>query len=132
MPKVLRAGLAAFALSLAVGACGTGGEDPPVVSMKDHSFTPQTLEISGGDTIKWINDTDEAHTVTAAEDSLPDGAAYFSSGNASDEREANEELARELIDPGGSFQWTFDEAGTYRYYCIPHKPDGMVGEVVVE
>ncbi len=98
--------------------------------MANHRFTPETLEIGAGDTVRWVNDTDEAHTVTA-DDSLPEDAAYFSSGGARSEREANEDLTEELIDPGESFEWTFDEPGTYRYYCIPHKTEGMIGIVSV-
>jgi len=131
MPKVLRAGVAAVALSLAVGACGTGDDAVPTVSMENHSFTPPNVTISAGQRISWVNGTEEAHTVTAQEDSLPEGASYFSSGNASNEDDANDHLARELIKPGGSFEWVFEEPGTYRYYCIPHKADGMVGSVIV-
>lgn len=100
--------------------------------MANHEFTPETLTIGSGEVVKWVNDTDEAHTVTAVEASLPDGADYFSSGEASGEDEATASLTEELIDPGESFEWTFDEPGTYRYYCIPHRADGMEGSVVVE
>ena len=100
--------------------------------MANHSFTPETLTIKTGEVVKWVNDTDEAHTVTAVEDSLPEGADYFSSGEADSEDMAKDELAAELVDPGESFEWTFAEPGTYRYYCIPHEADGMVGSVVVE
>ena len=34
-------------------------------------------------------------------------------------------------DPGGSFQFTFTKAGTYRYYCVVH-PDLMSGTIVVK
>lgn len=30
------------------------------------------------------------------------------------------------------FTYTFDKAGTYKLYCIPHQALGMVGEIVVE
>lgn len=29
------------------------------------------------------------------------------------------------------FEYTFETAGTYDYFCIPHKQLGMVGRVVV-
>ena len=100
--------------------------------MANHSFTPERLTIAPGEVVKWVNDTDEAHTVTAVHDSLPDGADYFSSGGAPSEEDANDDLAAELVDPGEMFEWTFDEPGTYRYYCIPHRADGMEGTIVVE
>ena len=34
--------------------------------------------------------------------------------------------------PGESWEETFDTAGTYDYYCEPHRGAGMVGKVVVE
>lgn len=101
-------------------------------SMADHAFTPETIEVSSGEVVKWFNDTEEAHTVTAVADSLPEGAEYFSSGGATSEDDATGNLSAELIEPGESFEWTFDEPGTYRYYCIPHEGDGMRGSVVVE
>lgn len=100
--------------------------------IRDHNFAPATLTVASGETITWMNETDETHTVTAFEKSFPDGAEYFSSGGASTEEEAKDSLPNELIDPGESFTVTLDEAGTYSYYCIPHMQDGMRGMIVVE
>ena len=123
----------AIVVSLAaLVSCQSEPSNTHAPSMANHSFTPETIEINPGEVVEWANDTDEAHTVTAVEDSLPAGAEYFSSGSASGEQEAKKNLAEELMDPGETFEWTFDEPGTYRYYCIPHKADGMVGSVVVE
>jgi plastocyanin len=119
-------------LLCALVSCGGDGGDSGQPSMEGHAFTPETRTVAAGDTVEWVNDTEEAHTVTAVEGSLPDGAEYFSSGRASSEEEATGNLADELIEPGESFEWTFDEPGTYRYYCIPHRGDGMEGSVVVE
>lgn len=99
--------------------------------MADHSFTPDLIEIGVGETVTWVNDTDEAHTVTAVESPYPDDAAYISSGGATSEEEAVDNLAGELISPGEAFEWTFTRRGTYRYYCIPHEPEGMIGIVNV-
>ena len=101
-------------------------------SMANHRFTPETLTIAPGEAVRWVNDTDEAHTVTAVQDSIPAGADYFSSGGASDEDAAHDVIDAELMDPGDVFEWTFEEPGTYRYYCIPHRADGMEGTIVVE
>ena len=30
------------------------------------------------------------------------------------------------------YTYTFDQAGTFRLYCIPHEALGMTGEIVVE
>ena len=122
-----------LALALvALAACDKAPANTHGPSMADHRFTPETLTIAPGEVVRWVNDTEEAHTVTAVETSLPDGAEYFSSGAAPSEDDANDSLGDALIDPGEVFEWTFDEPGTYRYYCIPHRSDGMEGTVVVE
>ncbi|PSP91806.1 halocyanin domain-containing protein, partial [Halobacteriales archaeon QS_4_66_20] len=39
----------------------------------------------------------------------------------------------EIVSEGGhTFEYTFEESGTTRYYCAPHKASGMKGAVVVE
>ena len=34
--------------------------------------------------------------------------------------------------PGESWEETFNTAGTFDYYCEPHRGAGMVGKVIVE
>ena len=36
------------------------------------------------------------------------------------------------MDPGNRFSYTFLRPGVYKYFCIRHGGDGMVGEVIVE
>ncbi len=33
---------------------------------------------------------------------------------------------------GSSFSYTFNEPGTYTYFCSPHEADNMIGTVIVE
>ena len=121
-----------FLFFVAFVSCQGQPASTSLPSMANRTFTPETTKIGTGEVVKWFNDTDEAHTVTAVEDSRPEGTEYFSSGGSTSEEEATRNLSDELIDPGESFEWTFDEPGTYRYYCIPHRGDGMEGSVVVE
>ena len=100
--------------------------------MEGHNFVPATLKISPGETIVWINESDEAHTVTAFEDRIPSGADFFSSGGAASEEQANDSLPDQLIGPGETYELTLDEPGSYSYYCIPHRQDFMRGLIVVE
>lgn len=95
-------------------------------------FDPRTITVQTGETVMWVNDAGDAHTVTAYGDSLPDDAPYFSSGGFPNEAAARDELSEGLISNGGSYQVTFDKSGTYQYFCIPHEADGMKGTVVVE
>jgi plastocyanin len=118
---------------LLLGACSGGGSEANIVSMPtNHVFDPTTITIKTGDSVTWTNESEEQHTVTADEAELPDGAAYFSSGDAANEKAANDDLAKELILPDGEFTFTFDTPGRYAYYCILHLSDGMKGTVVVE
>lgn len=121
-----------FVFLVALVSCQGDPPNTTAPSMANHAFTPETTEVASGEVVKWFNDTEEAHTVTAVQSSLPEGAEYFSSGGAANEEEAIANLGDELIEPGETFEWTFEDPGTYRYYCIPHKGDGMEGSVVVE
>ena len=122
--------VALVAAALAAG-CG-GGEGTEVSMVGGHRFGPETLTVAAGETVTWVNDDSEAHTVTAYGDALPAGADYWSSGGAPSEEAAREAVADALLTQGESYEMTFDEPGTYRYFCIPHEGDGMKGEIVVE
>jgi plastocyanin len=60
--------------------------------------------------VKWINRDGEPHTVTSQ------GAAKL--------------LKSSPLDTDDSFAFTFDDAGTYKYFCTLHPH--MQGTVVVE
>jgi plastocyanin len=106
--------------------------EPGSVTMAGHSFEPANLTVRAGDPIRFRNDTSEAHSVTAYGDSLPDGAEYFASGGARGEREARENISEGLLQPGKGYRVTLQTPGTYRYFCLPHEDDGMVGSITVE
>ena len=125
--------LACLLVVLASGCGGSGDErDSGVTMTPDQHFEPATITVTVGDEVTWSNASGEQHTVTADAASLPDGAAYFSSGGASTEDAAKDDLSAAFVGPGDSYSHTFDVAGTYRYYCIPHRAAGMTGTVVVE
>lgn len=79
------------------------------VDIANFAFNPATVEIAVGDTVTWTNNDSAAHTATQR----PSGSG-FQSGT---------------LDPGASFSFTFDTAGTYDYYCEFHA--GMTGQVIV-
>ncbi|MBW3591173.1 MAG: cupredoxin domain-containing protein [Actinobacteria bacterium] len=71
-------------------------------------------EVSAGDTVIWVNEEESTpHTVTAGSEDDPSGK--FDSGN---------------LDSGDTFEFTFEEPGTYEYYCDIH-PGSMSGTVTV-
>ena len=125
IPRVL------LLLLLVVPACSAG--ERGVVSMTGgNRFDPSTATVRVGETLRLVNDSSQAHTVTAYEDSLPEGIDYFSSGGFEDEQSARDGVAQGLIDPGESFEVTFSAPGRVRYFCLPHEAVGMTGVIVIE
>ena len=104
---------------------GPGGEGT-VVEMTDQLvFSPETVTIQAGESVTWRNTSDGiVHTATGdpskANDpshvTLPQGADPWDSG---------------AIAAGGEYTRQFDVPGEYRYFCIPHEAQGMIGTVVV-
>jgi halocyanin-like protein len=77
-----------------------------------YGFGPAAVRVSTGTTVTWEwTGEGGAHNVKAEDDSFES----------------------ELIDEEGfTFEETFEEAGTTKYACVPHKALGMKGVVVVE
>jgi len=119
-----------------------------------------TVEVRVGEPIVWKNTGSRIHTVTAATRAhplaeemmgkdaaegadqtggvprLPDGASFFASGGFQDELAAVESFVEDLngggaIPPGERYAHSFHTPGWYHYYCIPHEPAGMIGNVHV-
>jgi len=85
------------------------------VICKNNRFQLDTLTISVGTTVTWVNQDGYIHTVTSGT-SPSEPSGLFDSGNLSG---------------GQTFSFTFDKAGTYDYFCIPHYSLGMIGKVIV-
>ena len=76
------------------------------------AFEPSSVSISTGDSIKFVNNKlAPHHAVFEGHDELSHPDLAFA--------------------PGESWEETFSAAGTYDYYCEPHRGAGMVGKVVV-
>ncbi|WP_416838649.1 plastocyanin/azurin family copper-binding protein [Haloferax sp. DFSO52] len=132
--QLLRLGGATFVATLSAG-CSSGGDSGGAkrVSMTDgFDYDPKRLTISAGTTVRWVNDSNVGHTVTAYEDEIPADADYFASGGFDSERAARNDVTGGLFGPGETYEHTFEVPGTYEYYCIPHESSEMVGTVVVE
>jgi plastocyanin len=117
---------------VALAACTNEVAPGTVEAIGGRRFDPMTITVKVGDTVTWVNVTDETHTVTAKESSIPEGADYFASGGYSSEEEARDDLTKGLLEQGDEYKVKFDVPGTYEYFCIPHEADGMRGTVVVE
>ena len=78
------------------------------VKIDNFSFGPQTVTVSVGATVTWINRDDIPHTVVSTD-------GVFNS---------------KVKDTDEKFSYTFAKAGTYLYYCSVHPK--MTGKVVVQ
>ncbi|MBF6568367.1 MAG: hypothetical protein IVW54_05765 [Candidatus Binataceae bacterium] len=97
------------------------------VQMNDDTpmYQPNRVVIETGQTLVWLNDGEVSHSVvddpakadTPEDALLPAGAKAFASGN---------------VMPGGKYQHTFAVPGIYRYFCMSHEADKMIGEVIVK
>ncbi|MDS0476074.1 DUF5059 domain-containing protein [Natrinema sp. 1APR25-10V2] len=105
-----------------------------VVDMTAVAFEPAELTVEAGDTVAWKHAGGEPHSVTAYEDEIPGGAAYWASGGFESESAAREgwENGTGAIQSGQSYVHTFETIGEHGYVCIPHENAGMVGTIVVE
>lgn len=89
------------------------GSGVPGCEMTNECYIPYSLSIRVGDTVSWSNIDTAAHTVTSG--TLEGGVdGVFDSS---------------LFMSGTTFEFTFDNAGTYPYFCMVHP--WMVGEVIV-
>lgn len=84
------------------------------VWMEGSTFNVSDLEVSAGTTVTWTNKSSMNHTVTSGSRSDDDAGELFNSGS---------------IPPGGQFSHTFEDAGSYDYFCEFHA--GMSAEVTV-
>src|SRR5262245_1300632 len=82
------------------------------VTIKDNLFDPKTITVNVGDTVMWMDQGQNEHTVTADNGS-------FESGDLK-------------VGEKTSFSFTFAKAGTFAYHCKYHGAMGMVGTVVVQ
>ncbi len=119
------------------GCMGVFGSNLPDydVGMKAAAFVPAEISVSVGDTLVWGNNNDRPHTVTAYEEGIPESAAFFASGGFDSEGAARDGYETDFsgaIDPGDVYEHTFEVAGTYSYFCIPHESGNMVGTVTVK
>ena len=82
-----------------------------VVNMEGMKFNPDKLEIKVGETVRWVNRSRSSHNVVASDKSFK---------------------SQMLPNEGDLFEYTFNTAGVFHYYCQPHRMMGMKGIIVVK
>jgi LPXTG-motif cell wall-anchored protein len=68
------------------------------VTIADFDFTPATITVSQGDTVTWNNNGPTPHSATANDGSFDTG----------------------ILKKGQTSSHTFNQAGTFSYFCKPH------------
>lgn len=105
-------GLLLLLLSGAVGRRSvTEAQENPAtngVSIDNFSFTPMEMTISKGTQVTWVNKDDVPHTVVSIDHKFKSKA----------------------LDTGEQFSFTFQDAGTYEYFCSVHPK--MTGKIIVK
>jgi plastocyanin len=114
------------------GSSGTGSNAQSVGMTENLRFDPKTVRIPVGTTVAWKNTSQASHTVTAYEDEIPKDTAYFASGGFDSEQAARKNVNDGLIGPDERYEHTFQRAGRYGYFCIPHERSEMVGMIRVQ
>nr|MCS5528337.1 plastocyanin/azurin family copper-binding protein [Nitrosopumilus sp.] len=89
------------------------GTSVPGCETTNACFSPTMVSINAGDTVEWVNEPTAAHTVTGGSPATGPSGVFDSS----------------LLMANANYAFTFDEAGSYDYFCMVHP--WMVGSVSV-
>ena len=85
----------------------------PGCDIEDICYIPSTIVVEKGKSVTWVNDDSSFHSVTSGFYGEPTG--LFDSG---------------YLDPYQFYTLSFDEFGTYDYFCTLHP--WMKAQVIVE
>jgi plastocyanin len=83
------------------------------ILIQNMAFSPAGMTVNLGTTIKWTNKDNVPHTVTSGTPGSPSG--LFDSGNMA---------------LNGNFTYTFNQTGTFKYYCTVHPM--MTATIIVQ
>jgi plastocyanin len=89
------------------------GTSVPGCEETNECWSPADITINAGDTVHWMNVDTAAHTVTGGSPADGPSGVFDSS----------------LVMADAVYAFTFDEAGSYDYFCMVHP--WMVGSVTV-
>ncbi len=108
-------GVAIVSIALGIGSASANAApaaapspSEAAVKIDNFSFTPATITVPVGTTVRWTNHDDIPHTVVSDDKTFKSKA----------------------LDTDEQFTYTFTKAGTYNYFCSIHPK--MTGVVVVK
>lgn len=76
---------------------------PNTVVIEDYTFIPETIRVTKGTTITWMNRDSAKHTAEVIEGQTPGGPT-----------------GEKLMAKNETYQYTFNTVGTFKYKCGPH------------
>ena len=85
----------------------------PGCDIEDICYIPSTIVVEKGKSVTWLNEDSSFHSVTSG--FYPEPSGLFDSGH---------------LDPYESYTLSFDDLGTYDYFCTLHP--WMKAQVIVE
>ena len=85
----------------------------PGCDIEDICYIPPNIVVEKGKSVTWLNEDSSFHSVTSG--FYPEPSGLFDSGH---------------LDPYQSYTLSFDEYGTYDYFCTLHP--WMKAQVIVE
>ena len=121
---LLRGALALAATVAFTAACGStaapataapaapGGGPSATNEMSGFTFTKASLDIAKGTTVNWTNKDGTTHTVSSGTPPTKDGRFDGQ------------------VPAGGTFSFTFNDVGTFTYFCAIHS--SMTGTITVK
>jgi len=115
---VRRAGLAALLLVLAATAFARGATVAVEARVVPYVFAPSAVTVAVGDTVVWTM-LGEPHTVTSG----------TIDGNNVGHPDGRFDSGTKLV--GEQYSRTFNEPGTFPYFCIVHADSQMKGTITV-
>src|SRR5208283_5098648 len=114
-PSILSTAILLAALVLATRPANTFAATPDdkpasevAVKIDNFSFSPATVTVPVGTTVRWTNRDDIPHTVVSEDKTFKS----------------------KVLDTDEQFTYTFTKPGTYSYFCSIHPK--MTGKVVVQ
>jgi plastocyanin len=122
MTRHARVAIALLGIAAILGACASSGSTTPTVTgataaptaaidISGFKFGKTALDVAKGTVVTWTNKDGTGHTVSSGTPPTKDGKFDGQ------------------VAPGGTFSFTFSEAGTFKYFCAIHNT--MTGTITV-
>lgn len=131
-PAQQEAAPAAEAPAAAPAVTGATHDVNMVLEGTEYHYVPATLTVANGDRVNFHNVSGGPHNVQFWTDSIPAGSSDALSAGMADQMSP---LAGPLvIEPNGVYSVTFSgvPAGQYKFFCLPHLANKMVGVITVQ